>query len=131
MSKMLPALQNDPTVEWVSFRSDNDAVVFAPIPGVCFAPVQLQAVEFQCIEGDEQVLRPLETVAAFPEAPVHEEVIENWRAEHVVLFSELADGGVSALCQQPCFFSIHPRRKGRELARQRFGRGRIIFWDLE
>src|SRR5438105_3611278 len=98
MSKMLPGLQNDPTVEWLSFRSDNDAVVFAPIPGVRFGPVQLEAGEFQCIEGDEQVLRPLETVATFPDAPVHEKVIENWRAEHVVLFSELADGGVSAIC---------------------------------
>src|SRR5436305_14847216 len=97
MSKMLPALQNDPTVEWLSFRSDNDAVVFAPIPGVRFAPVQLEAGEFQCIEGDEQVVRPLETVAAFAEAPVHEEVIENLRAGQVVLFSELAGGGVNAL----------------------------------
>src|SRR5205814_97053 len=130
MSKMLPALQNVPTVEWLSFRSDNDAVVFAPIPGVRFAPVQLEAGEFQCIEGDEQVLRPMETVATSPDAPVHEKVIENWRAEHVVVFSELADGGVSALCQQPCFFAIHLRRKGRKLARQFFGCGGFILWHL-
>src|SRR5205814_8470011 len=114
MSKMLPALQNVPTVEWLSFRSDNDAVVFAPIPGVCFTPVQLEAGEFQCIEGDEQVLPPLETVATFPDAPVHEKDIENWRAEHLVLFSELADGGVSPPCQPPRFVPIHPRRKSRQ-----------------
>ncbi len=118
-------------VEWLPFRSDNDAIILLPCPGVRFAPVQLEAGEFQCIEGYEQVLRPLETVATFPDAPVHEKVIENWSAEHAVLFSELAGGGVRALCQQPCFFSIYSRRKGRELARQRCGRGRIILWHLE
>ncbi len=128
---MPPAFQNDPTVEWLSFRSDNDAIVLAPIPGVRLAPVQIEAGEFQRIEGDEKVLRPLETVATFPDAPVHEEVIKNWCPEHAVLFPELAGGGVSALCQQPCFFSIHPRRKDCKLARQRFGRGRIVLWHLE
>jgi len=54
----------------VSFRSDNDAIVLLPIPGVRFVPVQLEAGEFQCIEGDEQVLRPLETVTTFSDAPV-------------------------------------------------------------
>ena len=128
---MPPAFQNDPTVERLSFRSDNDAIVLAPIPGVRFAPVQIEAGEFQCIKGDEQVLRPLETIATFLDAMVHKEIIKNWRAEHAVFFSELAGGGVSALCQQLCFFSIHLRRKGCKLARQCFGRGRIILWHLE
>ena len=70
MSKLPPAVQNDSTVEWLSFRSDNDAIVLAPIPGVGFAPVQLEAGEFQCIEGDEQILRPLETVTAFSDVPM-------------------------------------------------------------
>src|SRR6266849_5011895 len=118
MSKMPPAVQSDPTVEWLSFRSDNDAIVLLPIPGVRFAPVQIEAGEFQCIEGDEQVLRPLVAVAAFPEAVIDEEIIENWRAEHAVLFSKLAGGGVSALCQQHRFLPIHPRRKCRNLAGQ-------------
>jgi len=123
---MPPALQHDPAVEWLSFRSNHDAIVLAPIPGVRFAPVQLEAGELQCIEGDEQVLRPLETVATFPDAMINKKVIENWRTKHPVLSPELAYRGVSALCQQPCFFSIHSRRKGRKLVGQRFGPGRII-----
>src|SRR5438046_4876309 len=70
MSQIPPALQDDSTVEWLPFRSDNDAIVLAPIPGVRFAPVQLEAGEFQCIESDEQVLRPLETVTAFSDVPM-------------------------------------------------------------
>ena len=115
---MPPALQHDPAIKWLSFRSDNDAIVLAPIPGVRFAPVQIEAGEFQSVEGDEQVLRPLVTVTAFPQAMIDKEVVKNWRAEHAVLLSELAGGGVRAFCQQPRFFAIHPRRKGRNLARQ-------------
>src|SRR6266566_9752689 len=128
---MPPALQHDPTVEWLSFHSDNDAIVLAPIPRVRFAPVQLEAGELQFVEGDEQILRPLVTVATFPEAVIDKEIIENWRAKHPVVSPELAYSGVSALCQQPCFFSIHRRRKGCKLARQRFGLGRIVLWYLE
>jgi len=98
MSKLPPAVQNDSTVEWLSFRSDNDAIVLAPIPGIRFAPMQLEAGEFQCIESDEQVLRPLETVTAFSDVPMDQEIIENWRAEHAILPSELTGGGVRALC---------------------------------
>ena len=131
MSKLPPAVQNDPMVEWLPFRSDNDAIVLAPIPGVGFAPVQLEAGEFQCIEGDEQILCPLETVTAFSDTPVHEKVIENWRAEHAVLFSKLTGGGVSALCQQICFLPIHSWRKRRDLVRQRMRGDRIIARDLK
>src|SRR6266513_787794 len=98
MSQLPPGVQNDPTVEWLSLSSDNNAIVLAPIPGVRFAPMQLEAGEFQCIEGDEQVLRPLETVPAFSDVPVDQEIIENWRAEHAILPPELAGGSVRALC---------------------------------
>src|SRR4030095_8457098 len=131
MPQMPPAVQNDPTVELLAFRSDNDAIVLSPCPGVCFAPAQFEARELQCIEGDEQILRPMETVTAFSDAPVNQEVIENWRAEHAVLLSELAGRGVRALCQQPRFLPIYPRRKCRKLARQCFGCGGIILWHLE
>src|SRR5947207_15160593 len=98
MSKLPPAVQNDSTVEWLSFRSDNDAIVLAPLPGIRFAPMQLEAGEFQCIASDEQVLRPLATVTAFSDVPMDQEIIENWPAEHAILPSALAGGGVRALC---------------------------------
>ena len=131
MSQIPPALQDDSTVEWLPFRSDNDAIVLAPIPGVRFAPVQLEAGEFQSVEGDEQVLRPLETVATFPDAMINKKIIENWRGEHAVLPPELAGGGVSTLCQQLCLLPIHSWRKGRKLVGQRFGLGRITLRHLE
>ncbi len=131
VSQMPPALQHDPAIKWLSFRSDNDAIVLAPIPGVRFAPVQLEAGEFQSVEGDEQVLRPLETVATFPDAMINKKIIENWRGEHAVLPPELAGGGVSTLCQQLCLLPIHSWRKGRKLVGQRFGLGRITLRHLE
>src|SRR6266576_3696071 len=128
---MPPALQHDPALEWLSFGGDHDAIVLAPRARIIFAPVQLEAGELQFIERDEQVLRPLVTVTAFPEAMINKKIIENWRAKHPVVSPEFADSGVSALCQQLCFFSIHRRRKGCKLARQPFGRGRIVLWHLE
>src|SRR5437867_11999083 len=104
---MPPALQHDPAIKWVSFRSDNDAIVLAPRAGVIFAPVQLEADKFQCIEGDEQVLRPLETVATFSDAMINKKIIENWRTKHSVFSPEFAYGGVSTLCQQCCLLPIH------------------------
>src|SRR5438445_666721 len=118
VSQMPPALQHDPAIKWLSFRSDNDAIVLAPIPGVRFAPVQIEAGEFQSVEGDEQVLRPLVTVTAFPQTMIDKKVVKNWRSEHAVLFSELAGGGVSTLCQQLCLLPIHSWRKRRKLARK-------------
>jgi len=126
-----PALQHDPAVEWLSFRSDYDAIVLAPIPGVRFAPVQLEAGELQSVEGDEQVFRPLVTVTTFPEAMINKEIIENWRGKHPVFSPELAYSGVSALCHQFRLLPIHSWRKCRELVGQRFGFGRILLWYLE
>src|SRR3989442_5256654 len=85
ISKLPPAVQNDSTVEWLSFRSDNDAIVLASIPRVRFAPMQLEAGEFQCIQRDEQVLGPLETVTGFFDVPVDWEIIENRGAENAIL----------------------------------------------
>src|SRR6266480_1675496 len=128
---MPPALQHYPALEWLSFGGDHDTIVLAPRARIIFAPVQLEAGEPQFIERDEQVLRPLVTVAAFPEAVIKKEIIENWRAKHPVLSPELAYSGISALCQQRCLIPIHPWRKGRELVGQRLGLGRIIFGHLE
>ena len=115
---MPPALQHDPAIKWLSFRSDNDAIVLAPRARIIFAPVQLEAGEFQCIEGDEQVLRPLVAVTAFPQAMIDKKVVKNWRSKHSVFSPEFAYGGVSALCQQLCLLPIHSRRKRREFARK-------------
>ena len=39
MSKMLPALEKDPTIEGLSLGGGNDAIVLAPRARVGFAPV--------------------------------------------------------------------------------------------
>src|SRR6266542_628556 len=128
---MPPALQHDPALEWLSFGGGDDAIVLAPRARIIFAPVQLQAGELQFIERDEQVLRPLVTVAAFPDAMINKKIIENWRAKHPVLSPEFAYSGVSALRHQLCLIPIHSWRKGRKLVGQRFGLGRIVLWYLE
>src|SRR6266566_3015828 len=118
---MPPALQHDPALEWLSFGGDHDTIVLKPCARIIFSPVQLEAGELQSIESNKQVLRPLVTVAAFPEAVVDKEIIKNWRAKHSVLSPEFGYSGVCALCQQLCLLPIHSWRKGRKLARQSFG----------
>src|SRR6266550_5356691 len=107
---MPPALQHDPALEWLSFGGDHDAIVLAPRARIIFAPVQLQAGELQFIERDEQVLRPLVTVAAFPEAVIDKEIIKNWRAKHPVVSPKFADSGVSAIRDQPRLLPLHSWR---------------------
>src|SRR6266550_9224772 len=128
---MPPALQHYPALEWLSFGGDHDTIVLAPRARIIFAPVQLEAGEPQFIERDEQVLRPLVTVAAFPEAVIKKEIIENWRAKHPVFSPEFADSGVSALCQQFGLVPIHSWRKCSEFVGQFFGLGIITLWHLE
>lgn len=107
MSHMTPAFQDHSAIERLSFCSYHDAVVLAPCTGVRFAPVKFESLEFQRIERDEQVRRPLVTVTAFPEAVIDEKIVKNWRAKHVVLAPELTHSRVSTICQQPCFVLIH------------------------
>src|SRR5439155_25756789 len=128
---MPPALQHDPALERLAFGSYDDAIVLAPSARIIFAPVQVEAGELQFIEGDEQVLRPLVAVTAFPEAVIDKEVVKNWRSKHSVFSPELAYSGVSALPEQLCLLPIHSWRKRRQLIGQRLGLGRIILWHLE
>src|SRR5439155_18864437 len=111
---MPPALQHDPALERLAFGSYDDAIVLAPSARIIFAPVQVEAGELQFIEGDEQVLRPLVAVTAFPEGVIDKEVVKNWRAKHSDFSAELAYSGVSALRQSLCLLTIHPWRESRE-----------------
>ena len=108
---MTPALENHSAIERLSFRRDDDAVVLAVCAGVRFAPVKLKSFEFQRVQRNEQVRRPLVTVPAFPEAVIHEEIVEDRRAKHVILPPEPADGGIRAVCQEGRFVLIHTGRK--------------------
>ncbi len=128
---MPPAIENDSALEWLSFGGNNNAVILAPVADIRFPPMKFETREFQCVETVEQVLRPLVTETALLNAVVHEEVIKNWRAEHGVLFPELVNSSVSALCQQPCFLLAHFWRKRRDLARQCSHRWQIPTRHLE
>src|SRR6267143_698112 len=108
---MPPALQHDPTLEWLPFGGHNDAIVLAPSARIVFAPVQLEALKSQRIERNEQILRPLVAVTAFPQAVINEEVIEDRRPKHAVFSPELAYSGERAVCQQSCFITIDSWRK--------------------
>ncbi len=75
-SRVPPAVENDPALEWFSFGGHDNSVVLAHRAGPRFPPVKFKACEFQCVQRSEHVLRPLETEAAFPDPAVHEEVIK-------------------------------------------------------
>src|SRR5436309_9315141 len=128
---MAPAVQHDAAPEWPSFGSDNDTIVLAPVARVGFTPAQLEAAESQCIKGNQQVFRPLVTVAAFLQTMIDQEIVKDRRAEHAVLSPELADGRVSTIREQLCFIAIHLWRKCSELIGQRFRLGRIAARHLE
>jgi hypothetical protein len=105
VSEMSPTLEHDSPIEWLAFGSHNDAIVLAPRARIVFAPVQLQTFKSQRIKADEQVLRPLVAITAFPQAVINEEVIEDRRPKHAVFSPELAYSGERAVCQQLCFFT--------------------------
>ena len=128
---MSPTLQHDPSLEWLAFGSHNDAIVLAPRARIVFTPMELKAGELQFIKSDKQVLRPLITVAAFPDAMINEEIIENRRPEHPVFSPQLAHSGVGTLCRQSCLFPFHPRRKGPEFVGELLSLRRITLWDFE
>src|SRR5438128_11372317 len=128
---MAPGLQHDAAPEWPSFGSDDDTVVLAPVARVRFTPPELQAREFQRIECNEQVFRPLVAVTSFPQTMINKEIVKNRRAEHAVMPPQLANSCVSTICQQLCFVPIHSRRKCRELTGQRFRPGQIAAGHLE
>ena len=109
VSQMAPALQHDPALELLAFGSYDDAIVLAPRAPIMVAPVQLQAGKLQFIKSDEQIFRPLVTVATFPEAVIDQEIVEDRRTKHAVLSPKLANSCVTALCQQLRFLSIHSR----------------------
>src|SRR6266542_6411149 len=111
VSQVPPTLEHDPSLEWLAFGGHNDAVVLAPRARIVFAPVQFEAFKSQRIESNEQILRPLIAITAFPQAVINEEVIENWRPKHAVFSPELAYGGERALCQERRLLSIHSWRK--------------------
>src|SRR5436190_13320663 len=128
---MAPAVQHNAAPEWLPFGSDDKTIVLAPVARVRFTPPQLQAREFQRIERNEQVFRPLVAVTAFLQTMIDQEIVKNRRAEHAVLPPQLANSCVSTICQQLCFVPIHSRRKCRELTGQRFGLSQIAAWHLE
>ncbi len=95
--KMPPTFQHNPSLEWLALGGHNDAIILAPGTRIVFAPVQLEAGELQFIKSDKQVFRPLVAIAAFPDAMVNEEIIENRRPEHPVFPPQFAHSSVGTL----------------------------------
>src|ERR1044071_2954913 len=72
VSQMTPTFQHDPSIEWLAFGGHDDAIVLAPRVWIIFAPTQVEALKVQFIESNQQVLRPLVAVTAFPQAVINE-----------------------------------------------------------
>ena len=107
MSHMTPTLQHHSAFEQLSVGGDDQTIILAPRAGVRFAPVKLESFQLQCIERNEQVRRPLITVAAFPQTVINKKIIKDWRAKHAVLPPELIDSGIGAISQQRRLLPIH------------------------
>src|ERR1051325_12096753 len=88
MSKMAPALQNHCAIKRLSFRRNNQAIVFAPCIPVRVPPVEFKRLKLQLIQGKKQVLAPLIAITAFLPAVIDEEIIENRRAKRSIFVSE-------------------------------------------
>jgi hypothetical protein len=82
---MTPALKNHAVIKRLSLCGNDDTVVLAPRVSVRVTPVKFKRLKFQRVQSQEQVFRPLKAVAAFPSAVIHEEIVEDWGAKHVVL----------------------------------------------
>jgi hypothetical protein len=82
---MTPAVENHPAIKRLSFCGHDQAVVFHPRAGVRFPPVKFESLEFQIVERKKEVLGPLVAIAAFPQAVIDEKIVEDWRAEHLIL----------------------------------------------
>jgi len=104
---MTPTLQDHPAIKRLPFCRRHQTIVLSVRAGVRFAPVKLKSLEFQCVQRNKQVRRPLVTVPAFPEAVIHEKIVKDRRAKHVILLPEPADGGIGAVCQERRFVLIH------------------------
>src|SRR5437867_12086085 len=107
MSKMTPALKNHPALKRLSFRRNDQAIVFAPCVPVRVTPVKFKRLEFQGVERKKQVLAPLVTIAAFPPAVKDEEVVKNRRTKHPILLPYPSHRGKGALCHERRFVWIH------------------------
>ena len=61
MSKMTPALKNHSTLERLSFRRNDQAIVLAPRVPVSVAPVKFKRLEFQRVQRKKQVLASIDS----------------------------------------------------------------------
>jgi len=53
MAGVAPAIENDSFSKRLAFGRDNDAIMFSPVSGPGFRPVQIESPEFQRIKLDE------------------------------------------------------------------------------
>ena len=81
---MTPAIENHPAIKRLPFGGHDQTIVFHPCAGVRFPPVKFESLEFQGVERKKQVLGPLVAVAAFLQAVINEEIVEDRRAEHLI-----------------------------------------------
>jgi len=63
---MTPAFKNHPAIKRLSFRRNDQAIVFAPCVPVRVTPVKFDRLEFQRVQRKKQVLAPVIAVPALP-----------------------------------------------------------------
>ena len=53
MAGVLPAIEDDSLSKRLTFGCDNDTIMFSPVSGPGFRPMQLESPEFERVELDE------------------------------------------------------------------------------
>jgi len=81
---MTPAVENHPAIKRLPFGGHDQAIVFHPCAGVRFPPMKFESLEFQSVERKKQVLCPLVAIASFLKTVIDKEIVEDWRAEHLI-----------------------------------------------
>src|SRR5205823_5844501 len=78
-------------------RRNNNVIMLADRSRERFSPMELQGLEFQGIQGNEHVLRPLIAVAPLSGADVDKKVLQPRRPDDAVFAPKLLRSSISAL----------------------------------
>ncbi len=96
---MAPGVKDDAFAEGLAPGGDHDGIVLAQSARVRIRPMQLEGGEAQALQLAQQVLRPMETESAFPEARVDEDVLEMRGADRAIIVRQASRNLVSAFGQ--------------------------------
>ena len=92
-----PAIEQKTLLKRLALGRNHDVIMLARRSGKGFSPVEFQRLEFQGVQRDEQVFRPLITVAPLSRPRFDKEILQPRRPDHAVFTRQPSRVGVGAL----------------------------------